>query len=81
MEGIEYAELIDRIKASYTDLMVYIFLIYFATNLLSSFDEVPSYLRILVVIAIFGLYEPLSSSIFGATIGHYIVGIRIKKGK
>lgn len=73
-----YALLSTRIKAAVIDGIVLILLIYLATELLSLFESVPSYIRISIFIFIFILYEPLLISVFGATVGHFFNDIVVK---
>lgn len=76
---IKYAELMDRIKAVFTDLIVYFLLAMLVTSLLSSMENPPVNLRITAFIVIFGLYDPLFTSLFGGTIGHLVNGLRVKR--
>ncbi len=78
---IEYAELIDRIKAAFSDMVVLVILMYAATTVLSSFEYVPIEARIAAFVGIFFIYEPLFISAFGGTIGHYVNGLRVKRSK
>jgi uncharacterized RDD family membrane protein YckC len=79
MSDTKYAELIDRIKATFTDGIVSVGQIFLITNIFSSIDDVPTYARIAAFIGIFGLCEPLFVSLFGGTIGHFINGLRVKR--
>lgn len=79
MNEIKYAELMDRVKATFTDMIVYVGLMFLITNIFSTIENVPTSARILAFIGIFGLYEPLFVSLFGGTIGHYTNGLRVKR--
>ncbi len=52
---------------------------FIASYVFSLFENVPDYARIIVFVFIFLLYDPLFTSIFGGTIGHMIIGIRVKR--
>jgi len=79
MNESKYAELIDRIKATFTDMLVYVSLIFLIANIFESIENVSTSYRIIAFIGIFGLYEPLFLSLFGGTIGHYVNGLRVKR--
>jgi uncharacterized protein YneF (UPF0154 family) len=48
------------------------------SSILGNFSNVPDWLRIVLFIAIFIIYEPVCVA-FGCTIGNYIKRIRVKK--
>ncbi len=49
------------------------------THLFGIFETVPDYIRLLAFVLIFILYDPLLTSIFGGTVGHMLLGIRVKR--
>lgn len=74
-----YARLPDRVKALIIDQIIVILFAYVATELLSSFAEVADYVRILIFIFLFVLYDPIFISWFGCTIGHSKANISVKR--
>ena len=74
-----YPGVFDRVKAMVTDSIVIIVFMFVASYAFSLFDNVPDYARLIVFVFIFLLYDPLFTSIFGGTIGHMMVGIRVKR--
>jgi uncharacterized RDD family membrane protein YckC len=76
---IIYAELSDRIKASYADMIVLVVLIFAVTSVFSMFQNVLVEARIAAFIGIFFVYEPLMVSVFGATIGHLVNGLYVRR--
>lgn len=74
-----YANLLDRVKAAVVDSIIIIAMMFAATEILALFDNVPNFVRIVIFIFIFILYEPLFISIYGATIGHSKIGITVRK--
>jgi len=72
-----YALLIDRIKSAVIDAIVIIGFMYAFTEILSLFDAVPNYVRMLLFAFIFLIYEPLFVSLFGQSIGHSYVKIKV----
>jgi len=81
MEETNFASISDRIKAVFADSLVIIgFLISF-TYFFESFEHVHENAKIIAFVFVFALYDPLMLSIFGGTIGHMVVGIRVKREK
>jgi uncharacterized RDD family membrane protein YckC len=80
-EDIEiiYPGVFDRIKAAVTDSFVIVAFIALLSNVFSNLDNVPNSYRIVGFIFIFILYDPLFTSLFGGTIGHMIMKIRVKR--
>ena len=54
-------------------------LILLVSTILSKFENVPDFVRVIFFILIFILYDPLLTSTVGATIGHLILGLRIRR--
>ncbi len=75
----EYPTLVKRIKAAITDSIIIIIFMFVISDLFSSFESVPKELRIFAFVFIFILYDPIGTSFFGGTIGHKMVGIRVKR--
>ena len=78
---MDYPRVFSRVKAVVIDSVVLVIFIVAVTELFSLFNDVPDFVRIVAFILIFGLYDPLMTSIFGGTIGHMIIGLRVKKEK
>lgn len=74
-----YANLLDRVKAAVVDSIIIIAMMFAATEILALFDNVPNFVRIVIFIFIFILYEPLFISLYGATIGHSKIGVSVRK--
>ncbi|MEZ4817578.1 MAG: RDD family protein [Flavobacteriaceae bacterium] len=75
----EYARLFDRVKATFIDAIVLIAMMYAATEIFSLFDIIPNYVRIIVSVFIFILYDPLFTTFYGGTIGHSYSGIGVRR--
>lgn len=75
----EYPKLLHRIKAIVIDWIVLLASLTIASAVFSSINNVPDNLRMAVFIFIFLLYDPLLTSFFGGTIGHMLMGIRVRK--
>ena len=79
MDEMKYGTLINRVKAAIVDFLVIMGLILLVSTLLSKFDDVPDFVRVVFFILIFILYDPLLTSTVGATIGHLFLGLRIRR--
>lgn len=76
-----YPGLLERVKAAMADTVVSFFFMVVIAHIFSAFDVVPDTARILAFLFIFLLYDPIFTSSFGGTIGHMIMGIRVKQEK
>ncbi len=74
-----YPGILDRIKAIAIDGIVIVVFMFTISYFFSLFTSVPDSARIVAFVFIFILYDPLFTSIFGGTIGHMIIGIRVKR--
>lgn len=79
MDEMKYASLLNRVKAAIVDFLVLMGLVLAATTILSKFENVPDFVRIIFFILIFILYDPIFTSTIGATIGHLFLGLRIRR--
>lgn len=78
---IEFAGVSDRIKAAVVDSIVLLPLMMAILSYgLSQFDA-GGKSRMLAFIFLFGLYDPLSTSLFGGTLGHLLFSIRVRRAK
>jgi uncharacterized RDD family membrane protein YckC len=74
-----YPGVFDRIKAIMTDGIVIVVYMFVASYIFSLFESVPDNARIIAFVFIFLLYDPIFTSLFGGTIGHMMLGIRVKR--
>jgi uncharacterized RDD family membrane protein YckC len=70
---------LERIKAAAIDALVIVLMLIGFSKLYGMFDNVPDLLRGITVGFIFLIYEPLTISLFGATLGHSSMGIQVKQ--
>ncbi len=71
--------LIDRLKAYFLDWVVLIILMIVIAQILELSSQSLPRVRILSLIGLFALYEPLMLTIFGGTLGHFVVGLRVRR--
>ena len=74
----EYPGILDRVKAAFMDGIIMIILMILAKQLFQMLDEVPDLIRAIAFILIWAVYEPLSVSLTGKTLGHAANGICVK---
>lgn len=79
MDNSKFPGITERIKSIYYDLFSLGVLIILIGQLPFINDDLPFWLRISFFVFIFFLYEPLCVSFFGGSIGHFAVGIRVKR--
>ena len=72
----EYPTILERIKSTTIDTIIIIAFMYLASEVLSSFENVPDYVRMILFAGIL-LYEPICT-VFGATIGNDKMEIRVR---
>ncbi len=71
------ATLLERTKSSMIDSLFLIAIGFVIAGLLSSFENVPTWVRATLFSSLI-MYEPICIS-FGATLGNYIMNIRIRR--
>ena len=76
-----YPTLPDRIKASIIDGVILISMIVGATYLFEAIKTTPDVARAIAFLFIFLLYDPIFVSSLGGTIGHMLLGLRVKREK
>jgi uncharacterized RDD family membrane protein YckC len=79
MVQVKFPGVLERVKAIVTDSVVILLFIIVSTYAFSLFDHVPDNAKIVAFVFIFLLYDPIFTSIFGGTIGHMLIGIRVKR--
>ena len=59
-------------------MILIIILMFLFANILEKFDNVPDWVRIIMFVSLFIIYEPVCMAL-GCTLGNYIKGIRVRK--
>lgn len=77
----EFPSLVSRIQAIFFDTLILIGVFILAAYVISLFKETPGWTRALVFITMAFLYDPFMVSIFGGTVGHRMMKIRVKSYK
>ena len=76
-----YPGVADRVKAMVLDYLMIIAFLFVFTYAISIFEHVPDIVKKIAFIFIFFLYDPIFISLFGGTIGHFMIGLRVKREK
>ncbi|GGH14857.1 RDD family protein [Sphingobacterium alkalisoli] len=79
VEEVHYPGLLERVKAIVIDNVLVLGSLFLVSAIISAFGGAPDSVRIICLLFIFFLYDPLFTSIFGGTVGHMIMGLRVKK--
>jgi uncharacterized RDD family membrane protein YckC len=74
----QYPLVVDRVKSVFADSLVIVAMMYLASYMFSFMTDVDDNMRIAALIVIL-MYDPIFVSLFGFTIGHYIMGLRVRK--
>ncbi len=76
-----YPNIFDRVKAVLFDTVLIIGMMYLVSLLFQGSDGENTPLRIIAFVSIWLIYDPLMTSIFGGTLGHQLIGLRVKQEK
>ena len=78
----EYPELKTRVQSTFIDFVLMIVLMFVAAWALDKAgigdEEENGWMKAIVFVSIWGIYEPLSTTL-GATLGNYLMKIRVRK--
>jgi uncharacterized RDD family membrane protein YckC len=74
----KYPLLTERIQSTLIDTVLIILSMFLFSNILDKIQDPPDWLRIVLFVSIWLIYEPLCTSV-GFTMGNYIKGIRVRK--
>lgn len=72
----QYPSILERMKSTTIDTVIIIAFIFLMSEILNSFENVPTYVRVMIFALVF-LYEPICTT-FGATIGNDKMEIRVR---
>jgi uncharacterized RDD family membrane protein YckC len=75
---VEYPTLSDRFQSTFMDTILIVILMFVIASVLERYDNAPDWIRIALFFGIWGIYEPICTSL-GFTVGNYLKGIRVRK--
>ena len=76
--AIEYPYLGDRIQSTFIDTVFMVMLMFLFSSILDGYENVPDWIRIVMFITVWLLYDPVCTSL-GGTLGNYIKGLRVRR--
>lgn len=74
---VEFPTLLERIQSTFIDTLVIMAAMFAIAVVLKEFELIPDWVRITLFLAIWLVYEPLSTTL-GGTLGNYLKGIRVR---
>ena len=74
---VSYPTISDRVQSTFIDTIFIIIMMFVFASILDKYGDSPDWIRIVLFFGIWGVYEPLCTSL-GFTIGNYITGIRVR---
>jgi uncharacterized RDD family membrane protein YckC len=74
----EYPLLTDRVQSTFIDMVLIIILMFAFASILDRFDNVPTWVRVVLFVGLWAVYEPLCTTL-GFTVGNYIKQIRVRR--
>lgn len=75
----QYPSLLERMKAVVADYVVMIIFFIMFTYIFEAIGDVSNGVRIGALIFLVGLYDPLCTSLLGGTLGHLMIGLRVRR--
>jgi uncharacterized RDD family membrane protein YckC len=81
MDENKYGKLLTRFKAILIDGLILMGLGILVSTIFSQFKEVNNSIRAITFVLVFFLYDPMMTSFIGATIGHMIIGLKVRREK
>lgn len=73
-----FPDVSDRVKSLFIDNVFLIFAMTVISSVFSKYENTPEFLKIIAFVTLFIIYDPLLTSLFGGTIGHKMIGLRVK---
>jgi uncharacterized RDD family membrane protein YckC len=74
----QYPLLGDRIQSTFIDTVLIILSMFLFANILDQFNNPPDWVRIVMFVSIWIVYDPLCTSM-GCTLGNYIKKLRVRQ--
>lgn len=77
--GYRLPSLLARVKALVVDMLIVLAIFTLTTLVINVLGEVPDMARGLILVFMFYLYDPLLTSLTGATLGHRFMNLTVRK--
>lgn len=75
----QYPSFMERMKAIMTDAVIIMLLIVFFSYAFDTMGEVSPQSRMCAFIFVFFLYDPIFVAFFGGTLGHLLMGLKVRR--
>ena len=75
----ELPSLVSRIKATVIDFLILLFVFAISSVVIDAVGGAPSFVRGAILIFMVYLYDPLLTCLYGGTLGHRILGLRVAR--
>lgn len=75
--NIEYPSLVTRIQSNFIDGGLLLGFMFTFASMVGDSESMPGWTKALLFVAVWILYEPLCTA-YGATLGNYLMGIRVR---
>jgi uncharacterized RDD family membrane protein YckC len=75
----ELPRLVSRIKATFIDFLILLFVFAVSSVVIDAVGGAPSFVRGAILIFMVYVYDPLLTCLYGGTIGHRILGLRVAR--
>ncbi|MBI1288781.1 MAG: hypothetical protein GC178_14530 [Flavobacteriales bacterium] len=79
VDEVQFPSLIKRVQAVFVDLLIMLLVFAATAQTLDHFGDSPEFVRGFILVFMVYLYEPFFISMFGGTLGHYLIGLRVKR--
>lgn len=76
-----YPSLFTRLKALAIDTIIMVMILYAISEFFSRLDHIPTFVRVLVILFVFFMYDPWLTSSRGGTIGHKFMKLKVTKNE
>lgn len=73
-----YPEIKERLQSTFIDAILIIVFMFLFASILDKYENMPDWARIAMFVGPFLAYEPICMA-FGATLGNYVKGIRVRQ--
>jgi uncharacterized RDD family membrane protein YckC len=77
--GVKFPVLLARVKALLIDALILLSIFTAASLILDKLESTPDWVRGFIYIFMAFLYDPILTSMTGGTLGHKMIGIKVKR--
>ena len=78
-DGTTFPSLVTRIKALVIDVIVMLIIFTCTTLFIDAFGDIPEFVKGLIAVFMFYLYDPILTSFTGSTLGHKVMKLKVRK--